>query len=51
MRTKSLVLKCKETPSKIAAQKWGIILRKIAWEDVGWIHVDDVWYSGGKFVW
>jgi len=26
-----------------------LTLRKIAWEDVGWIYVDEVRYSGGKF--
>jgi hypothetical protein len=21
------------------------------WEDVGWIRVDEVWWSGGKYLW
>jgi hypothetical protein len=26
-----------------------LTLRKMVW-DVGWIHMDEVWYKGGKFL-
>jgi hypothetical protein len=27
-----------------------LTLSKTVWEDVGWIRVDEVWWSGGKYL-